>query len=315
MDWSEEHIEVNTVDTDYRAETLAAGLIKNGLDDSKLHIIRRKGNTKWVSKDIDKIEKEKGYIDSGFDIIEYLSIYTNRDGIYDSLPEGIFHQTTNNGKQKSKEAIIQEIKDHREEEFFARHFFQPFEMILDKVLIDSLIYEQKYNDIHLFYNLSGIIDEYWEILKYLTLGQALLFIKIIPVIEEVSSSLKLAAKVMGVVLNCPVSIKEKIKSVHDLDSRNKVPLGQWKLGINSVVGKTLRSDKPDLEITVGPVSVEIMKLFLPGKTCDLILKGLIDIIIPFDRNTIIKYMAEKSEKKFRLSNETHKAYLGINTTL
>jgi hypothetical protein len=308
-----EDFTVNTVETDYRAETLVAGLMENGADVSNTLIIREKGDMRGVAKDIRKIEKQ--YAASGFDLVEYLCVYTHRDGIYDALPEGIFHQTAGTRKQKSKEEILHEIKTYREEEFFARKYFQPFEMILDKALADALVHEQRYHRPHLYNHLSDIVGEYWELLKLLSLRQALLFIKNIPVLEEVSRSLELTAKLTGIILDCPVSICEGNKSVHCMDAKEIVPLGKWKLGINSVIGKTLKSDYPDLEITIGPVSPEKMRLFLAGKTNDRILKSLIDIMIPFDRNTTLKYRITESEKKFRLSDDTHKAWLGINTTI
>jgi predicted component of type VI protein secretion system len=94
-----------------------------------------------------------------------------------------------------------------------------------------------------------------------------------------------------------------------------VKLGQWKLGVNSILGNSAESDNPDLIITVGPITPQEMKLFEPGKTNESVLKGLIDIILPFDRNKQIKYCISGQDTKFRLSGKTHKAYLGINTTL
>jgi hypothetical protein len=304
-------ITVNTVDTDYRAETLVAGLTGSGWETDNVFIIREKGAMRDIAKDIHRIEKEY----AGFSLVEYLCIYTHRDGIYDSLPEGLFHQSSNIRRQKSKEEILHEIRTHCEEEFFARKYFQPFEMVVDKALADVLAYEQKYHQAHLYDNLYEIIGEYWELLKHLNLRQALLFMKVIPVITEVFRSLQLTAKVIGIILDSPVSICEGRKSEHCLHAGETFPLGKWKLGVHSVIGRTLQSDYPDWEITIGPVSPEKMRLFLPGGTNDRIVKGLIDILIPFNLNATLKYRITESEKKFRLSDNTHKAWLGINTML
>jgi hypothetical protein len=280
------------------------------LDIAKIFLIRGKGDMRGVVKDIHKIETE--YADLGFDPVEYLCIYTNRDGIYDSLPEGLFHQS-NNRKQKSKEDILHEIKTQKEEELSARKYFRPFEMLLDKTLADILIYEQKYYNTHPGNTFSDIIGKYWSLLELLTFRQKLLFIKLIPALEEVSRSLTTAAMVMKIIMDCPVTIKEGDKSIHKLDAKEIIPLGKWKLGVNSVIGKTRKSDNPDLDITAGPMSLEKMQLFLPGKINDRVLKSLINITIPFDRNTKVKYVVAETENKFRLSNDTHSAYLGINT--
>jgi hypothetical protein len=309
----EKRIAVNTIETDFRAEVVAAGLIENGEDADKTHIIRRKGNLRSVSKDIETIDRER--FDSGFDSVEYLCIYASRDGIYDALPEGMFHQRKHTRKPKTSEEIVREIRDQAQEEIFARKYFQPFEMVLDKVLIEIQFQELKYDKAHLYDNLTAIFREQWDILQYLPVKQALLFIRFLPLIEAFSRSFELTAKIMGVILDCPVSVSEGKKMKSALDQKDAVTLGKWKLGLRSVPGKTIDSDSAALEITVGPISPGKMQLFEFEAVNDRILKCLIDLTIPFDRNTIVKYRIVEEERKFRLSDKTHKAYLGMSTTL
>jgi hypothetical protein len=304
---------VNTVETDFKAEVIASSLIEAGKDADKVHIVRRKGNLRGVSKDIDGIEIEQDY--SGFDMTEYLCICTNRESIYDSLPEGIFHQPSNARKARTQEDIIREIRDQRDEEFFARSYFRPFEMAVDKMLVDVRLYEQKYNKAYSYENLTAIFKDRWEILRYLSVKQALLFIKIIPVIEDVTRSFDLTAKVMSIILDCPMDVREGKKTKFPLDTEEQTLLGTWKLGLNSVLGKSVENESLDLIITVGPVTSEQMRLFESNRNNDLILKELIHFMIPFDRRVIIKYKVSKTDSEFRLSDKTHKTYLGINTRL
>jgi hypothetical protein len=304
-------MDINTIGTDFKAEVVASGLISAGMDAGKLLIVRHRGDKKDVSKDIDKLE----YWYPGFDMMEYLYIYTSRHSIYDSLPEGLFHQTSGYGKAKSKEDIIHEIREQRGKEQAVRNFFRPFEMAADKILIDAQAYEQKYDKAHFHRNLTNILNEYWGILQYLTTGQALLFIRIIPFVEGTSGDMDLTATIMSVILDCPVSICRGEKSKVNLEAPDCVKLGEWKLGINSVLGDTTEYASPDLVIHIGPVNLEQMRLFESGRNNDLILKELVDLMIPFDRNTVVRYRVNKSEAKFRLSGQGHTAYLGINTTL
>ncbi|WP_165024378.1 type VI secretion system baseplate subunit TssG [Dysgonomonas sp. ZJ279] len=302
---------INSIESDFRAEAIASGLISNTMDADKVLIIRHKGDKRGVSKDIEKI----GNYYSSFDMMEYLSIYTNRESIYDSLPEGLFHQPSNSKSQKTKDDIIHEIRSHRNEELISRKFFQPFEMAIDKILVDAQAYEQKFDKAYLYSNLTDILKQQWTIVKHLSTRQALLFIKIIPILSEVSRDLDLIARVMGLILDCPVSICEGRKSKLELTPERKVKLKEWSLGINSVLGDSVEYENPDLVITVGPINLDKMKLFESKKKNDLILEELINLTIPFDRNVIIKYKLHESETKFRLSGKDHTAYLGINTTL
>ncbi|GHT58421.1 hypothetical protein FACS18945_4270 [Bacteroidia bacterium] len=297
--------DINTVESNYRAEMALGGFIAGGCEEENAFIIRRKGNLRDISKDIDEIRRYA-------DIVE---IYSNRNGIYDALPEGVFHHSASSRKAKDKEQILHEISEQREEENAARNYFRPFEMMLDKVLAETQIYEQKYNKAHLYSHFSSIFREQWNILEYLTATQALLFIRLLPVMGEAAGSFELTAKVMAIILNCPVRIREWKKTEQILERRNSAKLGKWRLGINSVIGKTVMSDDRSLEISIGEISAEQMRLFETGANSDRILKHLIDLMIPFDRDTKIKYKVTGNEKKFRLSSTAHKTYLGINTTL
>lgn len=302
---------INLLDTDFKAEVIVSNLIAVGQDASKSLIVRHRGDKRNVSKDVHKIENQY----STYDLMEYMYIHTNRESIYDALPEGIFHQGHSGKMQRTQEDIIAEIKSHRHEEFLARRYFQPFEMVMDGLLVEAQEYEQKFDKAHLYRNLSDIFESHWSILKHLSQKQVLLFIKVIPAISEVSKSLELMAKIMGIILECTVDICQTKKSTLKLVSDERIPLGKWNLGINSVLGKNVESDDVDLDITIGPISPDQMRLFEAGKKNNLVLNKLIDILIPFERNTHIIYKIDKARTKFRLSDKEHKAYLGINTIL
>lgn len=306
----ERHANINTIETNFRAEVLASGLIATGVEIDKLCIVRHKGDKKDVLKDIDKME----YRYPDFDMMEYLYIFSNREGIYDSLPEGLFHQITS-PRLESKEAIIAEMREQRGKENFIRTFFQPFEMAIDKFLIDAQLHELKYDKMHLHNNLANILKEYWPILQLLSTSQMLLFIKSIPMMEDISRDLDLMSKVMSVILDCPVSISQGGKSRLGLTNSNTAKLKDWKLGITSILGDEAEYGKPDLIVNIGPLCLDQMKLLQPGQSSSLILKELINMLLPYDRNVRVKYQINANETKFRLSSKEHTAYLGINTTL
>jgi len=301
----------NTFESDFRAEVIAAIQTASDMERDKILLVRRQGDKRNVYKDIEKLET--GY--SGYDLLEYLYIYTNRNSIYDSLPEGLIHQPGSNRKQHYQDEIIRRIREDRNEELRARRFFQPFEMAIDNFLIRAQEYEQKFDKSGFYDNLRAIFVNHWDILKYMTIRQALLYIRIIPVIPEISSDFGLMAKVMSILLECPVTITEGSKSVHELDPVDRVPLGKWKLGINSVLGKKAESDDFDLDITIGPVGYEKVRQFKADASNNKMVTKLADMLVPFDRYYNINYRVLRSDTAFRLSDKTHTAYLGINTTL
>lgn len=306
-----EFTSVNRLDTDYRAEIVAAGLAEAGLASEKVLIVREKGDKRYVSKDISKIEK--GF--STEDLMEYLYIYTNRESIYDAIPENIFHQPFNTAKKKTQEDVISEIRDHRQEEFYARKYFQPFEMAIDRLLVDAQLYERKFDKKNFHSNLKDIFIGYWPLLKLLNLKQAVYFIKIVPWIHRLSTDFEIAGQLMGIILDAPVKIELGGLSVIKAGISKKMIPGKWKLGVDFTMGNTFKDGSLDINIRVGPMATEQMRLFLKRQKNDLILAGLTAMMLPADCRKIIKYQTQKEQAKFRLSDGTHKAYLGINTRL
>lgn len=301
---------VNKLDTDFRAEIVAAGFVETGLEEEKVVITRQKGDKRHISKDISKIENRF----SNEDLMEYLYIYTNRKSVYDAIPENIFHQPFVTAKKKSQEDIINEIRRHRQEEFYARRYFQPFERAVDKLLIDAQLYERKFDKSNFHSNLKDVLSGYWPLLKLLTLKQAVFFIRIIPVIHKVATDLKLVSSLISVILDVPVEIAEGELSVIKTDISRKLTKG-WRLGTNTVLGNTFCDGYRDIDITIGPAHPEKIRQLSKGFRDNQILEQLLAMMLPVNIQKKIKFKVSDEFDKFRLSDATHKAYLGINTKL
>jgi hypothetical protein len=302
---------INRLETDFRAEAVAAGLIESGHDADKILIVRRKGDKRHVSKDIAEIKNDF----SQQDLMEYLYIYTNRNSIYDAIPENVFHQPFNTAKKKSHEDVIHEIRSHREEEFYARRYFQPFEMAVDQLLIDAQLYERKFNKKNFHSNLKDLFSGYWPVLKLLTLKQAVFFIKIIPVLHRITTDFHLVGNLMGIILEAPVKVELKELSEIRTDISLKVSPGNWKLGVNSVLGNSFKDGYQDISIIIGPALPDKVKQFSKGFKDNLILEQLISMMLPANTQKRIRYKTLDEHAKFRLSDGTHRTYLGINTKL
>lgn len=302
---------INKLDTDFRAEVVAAGLIESGVDEDKILIVREKGNMRYTSKDIAKVHSAF----SQQDLMEYLYIHTNRNSLYDAIPENIFHQPYVTATKKTQDDVINEIRRHREEEFYARRYFQPFEIAIDKLLVDAQLYERKFDKKNFHSNLKDVLSGYWYVLKLLTLEQAVFFIRIIPVIDKVITDMKLAEKLMSVILDVPIKIEEGEPSEMKAAPTEKSAKKTWRLGVNTVVGSSFNDGYRDINITVGPAHPERIREFSGGRNDQLILQQLIGMMLPVNMKKKIIFKVPKELSKFRLSDGTHKAYLGINTTL
>lgn len=302
---------INQIDTDYKAEVIGAGLVDSGWDENRILLVRKHGDKKFVSKDIYGVDSEY----STRDLMEYLYIHTNRGGIYESLPEGVFHQPLNTVKKKTNESILEEIRAHREEEFFARRYFQPFEMVADQLLIDAQLYEHQFNKKNFHPNLVHVFSKYWDVLNLLSLKQAVLFIKVIPVMYRLVTDFNILSQVLTLVLDVPIKVCIGKQKKVMVNNQIQPVLGSWQLGISSTIGKEYLDGYKTIQVQVGPITPLQMKLFEYKQQRDIILNYLLNLILPINMHFLIGYTITKEETAFVLSHKQHKAYLGINTLL
>lgn len=302
---------VNKLDTDFKAETVAAGLIESGLDANKILIIRKSGNKRHVSKDIFALEN----VFSQQDLMEYLYIYTSRSSIYDAIPENVFHQPLNTAKKKTQEDVVKEIRRHRQEEFYARRFFQPFEMVVDKLLIDVHLYECKFDKKNFYSSLKDILSRHSPVLKLMNLGQAVYFIKIIPVLRQTTKDFKLLGQILSIIIDAPVKVEVREPSIIKVSNPSTIVDDNWKLGVNSVLGDTLKDGYMDIDIMIGPMEPERIINYYPGRKDEMLLKKLLSMTLPANIKRNITFETIQELADFRLSDDIHISYLGINTNL
>ena len=98
----------NTMDTDFKAELYGALLSEAGFDTAQIMMVRDGNNLSNVSKDIRSVKyRHHPSMAEG----TYIELKTNRRGIYDSLPEGLFHEALFPGKVKDLGLILEEMQN------------------------------------------------------------------------------------------------------------------------------------------------------------------------------------------------------------
>lgn len=300
---------VNLLDTDFRAEVLAAGWIEDGYDGDKIQIIRQGGAKRGFSKDIEEI----GLFFSEQDLKDYLQIKTNRDSIYDTLPEGIFHQSAHKKFNRDKEEIIDEIKQHRLKEFYARKFFQAFEVESDYALVLAYLFEAQYDKKISNSNYTDVFTSYWPILKLLNPEQRVLFMHTIPFLDQIRNNNEEIEKTMSVLLEVPVKIESIKLPAKNADSFFESVVGESRLGVNLVLGKMFDDGQYDLKLTVGPVSAKKMEYFLETSTGNTILDSLCRLFFPSNAFIVKNFQIFPEDAAFVLSHDDVNTFLGINT--
>ena len=300
----------NTPDTDYLLEVIAASLIERGYDLDTIRIFREGMSRRGISKDVEEIHTQF----SDVDFNEYLHIKANREGMYDMLPQGLFHEPIHKQRFKDAESdvkkAVDQIKIHRKQEFFARKFFQIFEESADKILIEAYLYETRYDRKLKNPEFLNIYTQYWPLIKELEKQQALFFVHIIPVIHKIRLNFSLVEDALASILNVPIEITLIKLPAKKADRFFESRLGKSESGVDFVLGNSFDDGEYDLKITVGPISAKRMRGFLETAKEYLILQELIALFLPANQFVITEFKIDPEDSVFTLSNENNSTYLG-----
>lgn len=302
-------IQANTIDSDYKSELVAASLVEQGYNLDRIVIIREGASRRGFAKDIESLNVQF----SQNDLLDYLYIKANKEGIYDILPEGLFHQSTYTKKNKDKEDVLDDIKLHRQKEFFARMFFRPFEIEVDRMLIEANLFETRYDKKISNPNFINIFVPYWPILKLLKRKQAIFFMHAISVLHKVRNRYDEIEISMSSILDVPIKIKEVKMPAKEASRYFESKIGETYLGEDWVLGKCFDDGKYDLRITIGPLSAKEMEYFLETATGNTIFDYLCKLFLPGDIFVEKEFIILPKDAEFVLSNDERVTYLGINT--
>lgn len=303
----------NGLEADFKVEVVIASLMEQGVEPELIQILREGIARRAVSKDIEKVYRK--YNEDDFK--QYLHIHVNRESIYDILPEGIFHKSTykRNYKdiQTDVEKALDEIKIHREQEFFARRFFHVYEQVIDDTLVDICRTEIRYDQKSHHREFTDLFVQYWPVLKLLEHRQAVAFMYVIPLLSKIRLNFDEIGESLSFILDIPVSI-EKIKlPAKKVDSQFESHLGKVNLGVDLVLGNTFDDGINDLKLTIGYISSNRMRGFLETAPERIVLNMLLEIFLPDETYSVIEFKIDPEDAAFILSDSDNTTYLGINS--
>lgn len=233
-----------TVDgSDYTAESIASALIKKGISPEQI-IFKSTGTYKRPhKKDVTTIVtfQDENQIDDLF------FIESPREGIYDTLPESIFHSFTGSAKIKNKLEIIVEIKKHRDEEKQARNFFLPFEQEFFNIKRTLFSFEDEFEWLSNASNLIYIYKDYYPILNNFTTKKGYVFLRLIPLIHDIRDDFANVEECLSMLLDSDVKIIAYFKK-NSVNAYTPPKLGVSILGTNTIIGNYIEDGELDLDI-------------------------------------------------------------------
>jgi hypothetical protein len=267
------------------------------------------------SRDIAFTNKIK--LNTGFELV---GIHVNRDSVYDTLPEGFFHQNTETNSNDSKD-ISRESKRLRDEEKAARNFFLPFENEIFFQRINLELEERKILN-HFSENLfDEFSPEFWKLDQSLERKYLTRMVKFLHISHKIAGNTKLTEKCLEAILdenvkailtknNTPIkgNLKEGEKD------QNPV-LGPAILGVDFVCGDEFMSTGYTMRFDIGPLRNSNIIDYLENGSILNFMKCFFGYFVPagLEVNTNILVSPEKQD--FTLEPLGEGAVLGYKTAI
>ncbi|MEO7306562.1 MAG: type VI secretion system baseplate subunit TssG [Ferruginibacter sp.] len=308
------NILADTFDVDFKAEVIAAELIDNHVPAEQIMILMLGARKRAYSKDVDAVTEEL----SDYNNKEYTLIGTHKEGIYDMLPQGIFHSPTLPKNAKSQSEIIANIKKHRIEESNARRLFLPFEAAINHLRIQMALFENRLDKGAHHNDLVSLFKSHWAIFNYLDTAQADIFLQVLPLIHDIRDDYEAAAIIIELLLSVPVKITGHLQGPVKCANPVFSSLNDTQLGINFTTGNEVYNGGEDeIIVNIGPIDNARLKQFMPGTKNGKILESLCDYLLPVHVDVTTNFELFDTEKAMRLADKEtdFNSTMGLSTYL
>ncbi len=303
---------INQLPVDLKAEVLVAALLDGG-NELKDFLISYEGQLQrsW-SKDIAFTDVAK--LETGD---QRVMLHLNRDGIYDMLPEAIFHSDQDKDFVSGKEMAKDSMK-LRMEEKETRSFFQPFE---NEIFFQRVRLSERENQLgrELFPRMiMGLVPDFWNISEDLPEDYVHRMVRLLPLAHRIAGSTELTSGSLEFILKEKVNITSVDISA-GVDEEDTLRfcgiLGSTYLGFDSICGNRVSGDLRKFIIRIGPVQYSQTDELIKNGWMEKFLKCFYDFFIPVGVDTETRYLLNSEDGSFILgdTDETKVTCLGYNS--
>ncbi|HCN51883.1 MAG TPA: hypothetical protein DIT10_22840 [Chryseobacterium sp.] len=302
----------NKLQTDFKAEAVAVNLLKYHRAVSNIFIERVGVNDRAYLKDIKSISSS--YL--GFDE-EVFTIESYREGIYDYLPEGLFHPPSLGASRKNVDTVVREIRKQKRVEDDARKFFRPFELEVFFTEISALLKESEFDITSNTDSLLDTVSELWPLVRMLDKQNAYIFMHILPFFHQIRGDKRWFERCMTAFLQVPVEVTFSPNVIDEIEKNDdSMLLGNSRLGVTYIPSGRHMDGQRNWVVNIGPIPYEDMKKYIPGSPFRSVLQALYDYFLPVTVDVEENFVTEKHEYSFSLEDDERNASrLGYSTFL
>jgi hypothetical protein len=250
---------------------------------------------------------------------DFLNVRLNRDGIYDALPETLFHDLTGSDCSSGAD-MAKESMRLRTEEKESRLFFKPLEneIFLQKVKLadmENRLFESIFTD-----KLMGLISDFWKLEDNLPGKYISLLTRLLPFAHLITGDKVLTRLSLEFIIDEKVELKECFS-----DESGFLPdhvtasgkIGECDLGANSILGEYVNGYPISYRFIIGPVKNMLTSQYVKNGTMERFLRCFFNYFIPvyIDANATFVLSYEQSLLVLDDENDINVSYLGYNSVI
>jgi hypothetical protein len=302
---------INHLKNDIRAEVIAAEIIENGLNASDIILVPDGSFKRKYSKDVthaEVIKSENGQ--------RVLGIHLTRDGLYDSLPEALFHDQSYEPLTSGHEMAKLSKKQKREEKE-ARLFFLPFEneIFYHRIQVEA---EERRILRRLSENMfDDIYPQFWKLDRSLPKKLVSRFVLILHLTHKILGNFDLTAKCLEVILEEDVKInlvrKPRSRDIpNGFNDRKTGGLGSAGLGEDFICGEYIPDSEPVMEFEIGPLYNSSIEDYLENGSYSRFLNCFYSFFVPVEVDAITTVTVSEAKQQFTLDDNHSNVILGYN---
>ncbi len=304
---------------DLRPEVVIGELIIAGaLQEDDLFFIRNGGSFRSVARDIERVlvpgstehKTERGLIE------------LNRAGIYDGLPEGLFHQAKRSKPFRGIEEIKEEYVLNEEIEKNARKFFWPVDHELSWARVMIELNERRLTTDLLDDRSGRGVLRFWDPPDFFTEDEKGDLLMLLPLCYRLVGDLKLTAQAMEEVLQVKVELEQRIVARPLImggagleEGMADRSLSGMQLGVDSLLEGAAETLEQALVVRVGPMDAQLANTFAPGQVGRKKLDHLLSMLIRADQFAQVEVRVKPAPAGARLATERGYCRLGVTSIL
>ena len=297
------HIAPKHLNVDLRLEVLANEMLDAGVALDQLLVSPQGGFYRGFRRDV----AEVAIIEDNLGDPLYYQIKTSRNGIYDGIPENLFHDKLYDVQEGKDIDPVENVKRNRKEEEAARSFFQVVEKEIYRLKIlfeqeerKSIIGTSQFSQHEIFLQIWSELDKdrIGPYISQLT--------QILPLASKYHGNIEVIQIMLEYLLQAPVHIRLDLQNGSKVHTKIPCVLGEARSGVDSVLGGVFHDFEPAFFISIGPVSPETLELFMPDQVGTNALRIFCDYYFPLNSKINFEYGMNKTQGTVVLTDQSNK---------